>query len=80
MSPDFNVIPQAANWLNVAGMVFSVSLLISYLVLPVKQTSRHYLTVGVVVAICLMQVCLQINHTHGRRLTKLAWIHNTPWR
>ena len=57
-APDFDVIPPAANWLNVAGMVCSVTLLISYLVLPVKQTSRHYLTVGLVVAICLMQVIL----------------------
>ena len=53
---DFDVIPTAASWLNVAGTVFSVFLLITYLVLPVKQTSRHYLTVGLVVAICLMQV------------------------
>ena len=56
-SLDFDVIPKAANWLNVAGMICSLSLLISYLVLPVKQTSRHYLTVGLVVAICIMQVC-----------------------
>ena len=53
---EFEVIPEVANWLNVGGMVCCVVLLISYLVLPVKQTSRHYLTVGLVVAICLMQV------------------------
>ncbi|KAL9103423.1 MAG: hypothetical protein Q9163_001525 [Psora crenata] len=55
-SDDFDVIPKAANWLTVAGMVCSMSLLISYLVLPAKQTSRHYLTVGLVVAICVMQL------------------------
>ncbi len=59
---DFDVIPTAANWLNVAGMVCSVSLLLSYLILPVQKTSRHYLTVGLVTAICLMQVCCSMLH------------------
>ena len=58
---EFHVIPEAANWLNVAGMVCSVSLLISYLVLPAKQTSRHYLNVGLVLAISLMQVSSRIS-------------------
>lgn len=53
---DFDTIPKAANWLNVAGMVCSMSILITYLILPVSKTSRHYLTVGLVVAVCLMQV------------------------
>ena len=53
---DFSVIPKAASWLNVAGMVCSVSMLITFLVLPVSRTSRHYLTVGLVVAVCLLQV------------------------
>ena len=55
--PEFKVIPEAANWLNVAGIACSISLLVSYMVLPAKQTSRHYLNVGHVTAISLMQVC-----------------------
>ena len=37
-------------------MVCSLSLLISFLVLPVQRTNRHYLTVGLVAAVCLLQV------------------------
>lgn len=55
-SDDFNTIPKAANWLNVAGMVCSMSLLLSFIVLPVQKTNRHYLTIGLVVAICFMQL------------------------
>ena len=53
---DFNTIPKAANWLNVAGMVCSMLLLLSFIVLPVQKTNRHYLTIGLVVAICFLQV------------------------
>lgn len=60
VSLDFDTIPKAANWLNVAGMVCSVSMLITYLVLPVSKTSRHYLTVGLVVAVCLLQVSIRV--------------------
>ncbi|KAL8666725.1 MAG: hypothetical protein Q9202_001263 [Teloschistes flavicans] len=48
--------PKASNWLNVTGMVCTVSLLISFLVLPVEKTSRHYLTVCFILAICLLQL------------------------
>ncbi|KAL8872989.1 MAG: hypothetical protein Q9174_001476, partial [Haloplaca sp. 1 TL-2023] len=51
----FETTPKASNWLNVAGMVCTVSLLISFLVLPVERTSRHYLTVCFIVAICILQ-------------------------
>ena len=74
LSLDFSVIPKAASWLNVAGMVCSVSMLITFLVLPVSRTSRHYLTVGLVVAVCLLQVI-----TRGlilREPTPLADIHS----
>ena len=53
----FQQFPTIASWLNVAGMVCCGTLLLSYLVLPVERTSRHYLTVGLVLAICLIQVC-----------------------
>lgn len=53
---DFTTLPTVSNWLNVAGMVCSLSLLLSYVVLPVEKTSRHYLTVGLVIAVSLLQV------------------------
>ena len=63
---DFEVIPKAADWLNVAGITCCMTLLISYLVLPVKQTCRHYLTVGLVIALCIMQVRLIHSHFEQR--------------
>lgn len=53
---EFKTIPRAANWLNVAGMVCTVSLLVSFVVLPVQKTSRHYLTVCFIIAVCILQV------------------------
>ncbi|KAL6715922.1 hypothetical protein ACLMJK_006883 [Lecanora helva] len=50
-SDEFDVIPKAANWLNVAGMVCSVSMLATFFVLPISRTNRHYLTVGLVIAL-----------------------------
>ena len=69
---DFDVIPRAANWLNVAGITCCVTLLISYLVLPVKQTSRHYLTVGLVIALIIMQVGLDCSQDKSQA-------HQTSW-
>lgn len=53
---DFNTIPKAASWLNVVGMACALSILISFFALPKQATGRHYLTVGLVVAVCLMQL------------------------
>ncbi|KAL8848428.1 MAG: hypothetical protein Q9221_006535 [Calogaya cf. arnoldii] len=55
-SDNFETIPKASNWLNLAGMVCTVSLLISFFVLPVEKTSRHYLTVCFVIAVCILQL------------------------
>ncbi len=49
---------RVANWLNVAGMICAVSVLLSFAVLPVNKTHRHYLSVCLVVGIILMQVSL----------------------
>ncbi|KAI4151206.1 MAG: hypothetical protein L6R39_002088 [Caloplaca ligustica] len=57
---EFKTIPRAANWLNVAGMVCTVSLLVSFVVLPVQKTSRHYLTVCFIIAVCILQICWQV--------------------
>ena len=70
---DFNVIPKATNWLNVVGMVCSVSLLISFFVLPVQKTSRHYLTVGLVVAVSLLQVSHCQSYIYSRFTDYCSW-------
>ncbi|KAL8755290.1 MAG: hypothetical protein Q9199_003756 [Rusavskia elegans] len=55
-SDNFETIPKASNWLNVAGMVCTMSLLVSFFVLPVEKTSRHYLTVCFIIAVCILQL------------------------
>ncbi len=67
---DFRTIPKASNWLNVAGMVCTVSLLISFIVLPVERTSRHYLTVCFIVAVCILQVSLAPMYISVSKLTR----------
>lgn len=61
---DFKVLPRVTSWLNVAGLVCAGLLLVTYFILPVEKTSRHYLTVGLVVAVCT----LQVRSLKGKRL------------
>ena len=75
---DFDVIPKAASWLNVAGMICSVSMLITFFVLPVPRTSRHYLTVGLVVAVCLLQASGQVPHCIAGQLTVVVGLYHPP--
>lgn len=56
LGPDFNNLGVITGWLNAIGIVCCVGLLLSYLVLPVEKSSRHYLSVGFVVSLCLIQV------------------------
>lgn len=53
---DFNRLTGVANWLNVASISCCAVLLLSLLVLPVQKTSRHYLTVDLLIAIGFMSV------------------------
>ncbi len=75
---DFQTLPTISNWLNVAGMVCSLSLLLSFVVLPVERTSRHYLTVGLVLAVSILQVS---NWKQDQPWYKAdcftAWFYNT---
>lgn len=69
--PDFKVLPKVTSWLNVAGLVCAGLLLVTYFILPVEKTSRHYLTVGLVVAVCTLQVrSLEGKQSPGAMLTK----------
>lgn len=54
--PAFDTLPAITGWLNVTGIICCVLLLLSYFILPVEKTSRHYLSVGLVVSLCLIQV------------------------
>jgi hypothetical protein len=47
---------QVANWLNVAAMVATMFCLLSYLILPVKWTQRHYLSICLAIAVVFMEV------------------------
>ena len=53
---DFTHLTTVTGWLNVSGIICCAILLLSYVILPVEKTSRHYLSVGLVVALCLIQV------------------------
>lgn len=56
--PDnFNTITDSASWVNVASMICSVFLIISFAVLPIEKTHRHYLSVCLAIGVTLMQVC-----------------------
>lgn len=53
---DFNRLTGIANWLNVGSIACTALLLLSLLVLPVQKTSRHYLTVCLLIAVGFMSV------------------------
>ncbi|KAI1504460.1 hypothetical protein F5X99DRAFT_416688 [Biscogniauxia marginata] len=55
--PDsFDAATGAANWINVVGMICCAFLLISWIVLPVERTHRHYLSICLTCAIVLMNL------------------------
>jgi hypothetical protein len=63
--PDnFNTITDAANWINVAGIVCTVFLLITWAVLPVEKTHRHYLSICLAIGVVFMQVCCGLTHAY----------------
>ncbi|KAI1409739.1 hypothetical protein F5Y13DRAFT_193003 [Hypoxylon sp. FL1857] len=53
---DFDTATGAANWVNVVGMVCCAFLLISWIVLPVDKTHRHYLSISLTCATVLMNL------------------------
>ena len=55
--PDsFQTVNQAADWVNVAGLIACGFLLLSFAVLPVEKTHRHYLSICLVLAVVLMHL------------------------
>lgn len=55
---NFNTITTSANWINVASMVCSLFLLVSFAFLPVDKTHRHYLSVCMTMGVALMSVSI----------------------
>ncbi|KAI8954265.1 hypothetical protein F4801DRAFT_587639 [Xylaria longipes] len=55
--PDnFKTATQSADWVNVVGMVGCAFLLLSWIVLPVERTHRHYLSICLTVAVVFMNL------------------------
>lgn len=58
--PDnFNTITDVASWVNVAGIVCVMFLLVTWAVLPVEKTHRHYLSICLAIGVVFMEVSLQ---------------------
>jgi hypothetical protein len=49
---------EAANWLNVAALIATLFCLLSFFILPVKWTHRHYLSICLAIAVAFMEVWL----------------------
>ncbi|KAJ5698355.1 hypothetical protein N7462_000360 [Penicillium macrosclerotiorum] len=49
-----------ASWISVAILPLCIFLLISYAVLPVKWTNRHYLSICFTIGICIMEIAFII--------------------
>lgn len=55
--PDtFETMSEAANWVSVVSTVGCVFLLLSWAVLPVEKTFRHYLSISLTTAVVFMNV------------------------
>ena len=48
-------------------------MILTYFVLPISRTSRHYLTVGLVVAVCLLQVSAHVPFVQDMVAYYLSW-------
>lgn len=52
----FQTYNDVAEWLNVAGLIMLVFMLLSYIVLPTQKTRSHYLSVCLIIAVIM--ICL----------------------
>ncbi|KIW22884.1 uncharacterized protein PV07_11134 [Cladophialophora immunda] len=59
-SDGFESRTEIANWVNVAAFVLSVYLLLSFAVLPVKYTHRHYLSVCLTLGVVFVELAFII--------------------
>lgn len=55
--PDsFKTLTSAASWISAISLICSVFLLVSWAVLPVEKTNRHYLSICLTFSVLLMNV------------------------
>jgi hypothetical protein len=73
---DFNRLTGVANWLNVGSLSCCAVLLLTLLVLPIQKTSRHYLTICLILAVGFMNVS-GLAPSGSQVLMGTARIHNT---
>lgn len=52
----FQTRTEIANWVNVAALAVTFFLLVSFIVLPVKWTHRHYLSVCLTIGVMFIEV------------------------
>jgi hypothetical protein len=72
--PDnFNTITDAANWVNVAGIVCVMFLLLTWAVLPVEKTHRHYLSICLAIAVVFMEVSHETSLSSLIRTDMFSW-------
>jgi hypothetical protein len=67
-----------ASWISVAILPLCVFLLVSYAVLPVKWTNRHYLSICFTLGICCMEVSRNLNPIEKK--AKRSLTNSLPYR
>ena len=71
----FKSVPRITSWINVAGLVCAGSLLVSYFVLPTEKTNRHYLTIGMIISVCFLEVRWGYRRSHWMICTDwISWV------
>ena len=58
---DFDKLTTISGWISVVATAGLVFLLVSWAVLPVKQTSRHYLSISLAISILFFNVSFPSN-------------------
>lgn len=70
---------EIANWVNVAALILTVFLLLSFAVLPVKWTHRHYLSICLALGVACIEVGLTSLFIPSRLLLRCpACVSSTP--
>ena len=64
-SDDFYHKLEIAYWFNVPSLVCQVFLLLTYAVLPVEKSHRHYLSAG----LCVSMIMVEVSREHVSRKT-----------
>lgn len=61
--PDtFGTMTTVANWVATSSVIFCAFLLLSWAVLPVDKTGRHYLSVCLTASVLMMNVSARLSH------------------